>query len=175
MKPGTMNENRTKHFSAGKIAGLAIVLLLAGGLAYGYFQAQATEIVVYKSPYCGCCVKWVEHLEANGFTVKSVSVDNMNAIKKDAGLPSGLASCHTAIVDDRYVVEGHVPAEDIAELLQDRPDIKGLAVPGMPAGSPGMESPDPVRYEVLAFDEDGAVRVYDRHQGHEDPSDQPGR
>lgn len=87
----------------------------------------------------------------------------MNAIKQDVGLPTGMASCHTAIADGRYVIEGHVPAAEIIELLEIQPDIHGIAVPGMPIGSPGMEGPNPVTYEVFAFNESGDVHVRARY------------
>ena len=105
---------------------------------------------------------WVSHLERHGFRVKSTDVRNMAPVKRQAGVPRALASCHTARVDG-YVVEGHVPAEDIERLLADRPDVIGIAVPGMPIGSPGMEGPNPQPYDVLAFDEDGAVTHFASH------------
>ena len=105
---------------------------------------------------------WVAHLEENGFTVKATDVPNINRVKQTAGVPGQVASCHTAIVDG-YVVEGHVPAEDIKQLLADRPAIKGIAVPGMPIGSPGMEGPNPQPYDVIAFDEDGDLTRFASH------------
>ncbi len=122
-------------------------------------------VEVYQSPTCGCCTLWVDHLRDEGFTVNAHMVDDhrLTQIKIDAGLTRELASCHTGIVDG-YVVEGHVPAEDVARMLRERPDIAGIAVPGMPIGSPGMEvgdRRDP--YDVLAFDKDGNVTVYASH------------
>ena len=122
-------------------------------------------VEVYQSPTCGCCTLWVDHLRDEGFTVNAHMVDDrrLTQIKIDAGLTRELASCHTGIVDG-YVVEGHVPAEDVARMLRERPDIAGIAVPGMPIGSPGMEvgdRRDP--YDVLAFDRDGNVTVYASH------------
>jgi hypothetical protein len=105
----------------------------------------------------------VKHLEANGFEVRAVDTGDMNAVKKQAGLPRDLACCHTAIVNERYVVEGHVPAADILRLLESGADLKGLAVPGMPGGSPGMESAPAQPYEVIAFDEQGNRHVYASH------------
>lgn len=122
----------------------------------------APEIVVYKSPTCGCCAKWNDHLSDAGFIVEAHDMDDMNAIKGQHGLPADLRSCHTAIVDG-YVIEGHVPAADIQKLLQARPDIKGLAVPGMPLGSPGMEHPNPQAYEVIAWEADGTRSVFSEH------------
>ena len=124
--------------------------------------ALAVEIAVYKSPTCGCCSKWVRHLEANGFTVKAYDVQDVYAVKDRYRVPEPLAACHTAFVDG-YVIEGHVPAADIQRLLAERPRVTGLAVPGMPAGSPGMESDKPVRYEVMSFDAAGETKVFARH------------
>ena len=124
--------------------------------------AMAAEITVYKSPSCGCCSKWIEHLEANGFTVKTEDVADINAIKSEFGISRELASCHTAIVDG-YLVEGHVPAQSIQRLLTERPQVAGLAVPGMPTGSPGMEGPNPQRYDVIAFDAAGGRRVFESY------------
>ena len=107
---------------------------------------------------------WVAHLEQNGFTVRATDVPSLTPVKRQAGIPRGLASCHTALVDG-YIVEGHVPASDIKRLLAERPDVRGIAVPGMPIGSPGMEGPNPQPYDVLAFDEDGAVSHFASHQG----------
>ena len=98
-------------------------------------------ITVYKTPSCGCCVKWVEYLQKEGFEVKSVNRDDLAPIKQRAGVPPAMSSCHTALVDG-YVVEGHVPAQAIRKLLQERPNTLGLAVPGMPANSPGMGEMD---------------------------------
>jgi hypothetical protein len=118
---------------------------------------------VYESPTCGCCASWAGHLRAYGFPVEEVHVDDVQAVKAHYGIPDSLQSCHTAVVDG-YVVEGHVPAGDIARLLTERPEAAGLAVPGMPTGSPGMEvSGRPAeRYEVLLVDE-AAATVFARH------------
>ena len=119
------------------------------------------EIRVYKSPTCGCCEKWVEHLRAEGFTVHTTDVPDVTPIKLENGVAPELSACHTAFVGG-YVVEGHVPASDIRRLLAERPKVAGLAVPGMPVGSPGMEGPRAVPYEVLSFGEQG-VRVFSKH------------
>ncbi|MGR9053127.1 MAG: DUF411 domain-containing protein, partial [Gammaproteobacteria bacterium] len=111
------------------------ILLLANA---AYAEQTETEVVVYRSPSCGCCGKWIEHLRENNFNVKEIAVDDMSVIKKRYGVPNNLASCHTALVDG-YVVEGHVPASDIKALLSSKAKINGIAVPGMPTGSPGME------------------------------------
>ena len=128
----------------------------------GLASAAPTNITVYKSPTCGCCGKWIEHLEANGFKVKAVNQADVSPIKQQHGVPYALGSCHTALVDG-YVIEGHVPADDIKRLLRERPKAVGLAVPGMPTGSPGMEGPNPERYETLLFEKDGKSRPYAQH------------
>lgn len=125
---------------------------------------EAPTIQVYKAPTCGCCGLWVEHLEDEGFDVETIDVNSSElvAVKQAKGLDSDLMSCHTAIVGD-YVVEGHVPASDIARLLAERPDIAGLAVPGMPAGSPGMEvAGQSDAYDVVTFG-GGERRVWASH------------
>jgi len=114
------------------------------------------NIVVYKSPTCGCCADWVDHLEAEGFTVDVHDRNDMNSVKSLLGVPAQLASCHTATVGD-YVIEGHVAAAEIKRLLQEQPKAVGLAVPGMPIGSPGMEMDDKrMPYDTLLFDRDKA-------------------
>lgn len=123
---------------------------------------RATEITVYKSPTCGCCKAWVEHLEQNGFSVTAHDVADVNPYKQRYGVTLALASCHTAVVEG-YVVEGHVPASDIKRFLTEHPMARGLAVPGMPAGSPGMESPNPEPYAVMRLNPDGGSEVYARH------------
>ena len=121
-------------------------------------------ITVYKSPTCGCCSKWITHLEEEGFEVDRRDLMNVTPIKQNLSVPQRLSSCHTAVVDG-YVVEGHVPADDIKRLLNERPDVTGLAVPGMPIGSPGMEVPgrgvDP--YDVIAFG-NGEKTVFAEHR-----------
>ncbi len=123
---------------------------------------SAADVIVYKSPTCGCCKLWIDHLKANGFTVKAHDTENVIAHKQRLGLLPELAACHTAVVNG-YVIEGHVPAADIKRLLKEKPKITGLAVPGMPMGSPGMEGPVKESYEVKAFDKNGRVTTYSRH------------
>lgn len=118
------------------------------------------DIVVYRSPTCGCCGKWLAHLNAHGFHVDDNRVDDMQDIKDQYGVTSSLASCHTAIVQG-YVVEGHVPAGDIKTMLKNKENIKGLAVPGMVTGTPGMEMGDQRSpFKVIAFDANGQLKVY---------------
>jgi hypothetical protein len=122
---------------------------------------DADVIQVYKSPTCGCCGDWVEHLREHGFEVEVVDRPNMAAVKSELGLPGDMASCHTAIIAG-YLVEGHVPAPDIQRMLAERPEVAGLAVPGMPVGSPGMEveGRPADAYDVLAFDRQGTTSVW---------------
>ncbi|MEN8167256.1 MAG: DUF411 domain-containing protein [Pseudomonadota bacterium] len=121
--------------------------------------AEAADVVIYKSPTCGCCKNWVSHLQENGFTVEVHERRNMSPIKTELGVPRQLQSCHTAKVGG-YVVEGHVPADVITRLLKEKPPVKGLAVPGMPMGSPGMEGPRKDPYDILTFQESGKTSVY---------------
>ncbi len=122
--------------------------------------ADATRTVeVYKSPTCGCCTAWVEHLQANGFTVNVTDLNDLTPIKLSNGITHELASCHTALVGG-YVIEGHVPAREIVRLLDERPPVVGLAVPGMPMGSPGMEGPRSEPYDVLSYDRNGNTRIF---------------
>lgn len=141
-------------------------MMLGGGIAlavlatvFTWKDADAEDITVYKSPTCGCCSKWVDHLKENGFSVEVHEQGNMTPIKEQFGIHPQYQSCHTAVVDG-YIVEGHVPAEDIKRLLARKPAIKGLAVPGMPMGSPGMEGYRVDRYNVLAIEKEGGYSVY---------------
>lgn len=123
--------------------------------------AGRDTVTVYKSPTCGCCTAWVDHMRNAGYHVIAIDTAAVDAIKRRHGVPEQLGSCHTAVVGG-YVVEGHVPAADIARLLSERPDVKGIAVPGMPVGSPGMEGGTPERYDVISFGPRG-TRVFARH------------
>jgi hypothetical protein len=139
--------------------GVAVVVLagLAGWLWIP--TAKALDITVYKSPYCGCCTQWEDHLRENGFNVKSEPVSDLVPIKAKYGVTQQLAACHTAVVEG-YVVEGHVPADLIKRLVQEKPQVAGLAVPGMPQGSPEMEQGLKEPYDVLTFDANGNTAVY---------------
>lgn len=119
-------------------------------------------VEVWKSASCGCCRAWVKHLQDAGFRVRVTEVDDVAPVKRQFHVPPRLSSCHTAVVNG-YVVEGHVPAADIARMLKEQPKIRGLFVPGMPVGSPGMEGPNGARYEVLALDDAGKVTVFAVH------------
>ena len=119
---------------------------------------------VYKSPTCGCCGAWVDHMKENGYDVVVHEQQNLQSIKEKAGILPGQGSCHTAFIDG-YAIEGHVPAADVDRLLAERPDARGLTVPGMPVGSPGMEMGDRKdAYDVLLFDENG-TEVFSHHPG----------
>jgi hypothetical protein len=121
-------------------------------------------VTVYLSPTCGCCGLWADYMEEEGFEVRRHEVPNIGEVRTRLGVPPMLGSCHTAVVGD-YLVEGHVPAEDVRKLLAERPDAVGIAVPGMPIGSPGMEVPGraPQAYETYLFTADGRARVFARH------------
>jgi hypothetical protein len=140
---------------------VAAICALAGVPA---FAAKAMRVEVYKSPACGCCGKWAEHLQQNGFAVTVHEIRDVTGFRTRLGVPQELASCHTALVDG-YVVEGHVPAADIHRLLKERPQARGLAVPRMPRGSPGMEAARGDPYDVLLIHADGATRVYRSYAG----------
>ncbi len=116
-------------------------------------------IKVYKDPNCGCCKEWVKHLEANGFKVETMDMPDLSLLKQKYAVKPEIQACHTAIVGG-YVVEGHVPADLIKKMLKEKPAIAGLAVPGMPQGSPGMEGANKERYNVLTFDRAGRTTVY---------------
>ena len=138
-------------------------LVLAAMLLFSWaVQAGEPKAMVYKTPTCGCCSKWIEHLEENGFEVKSKNLSDVNPVKRMNGVPMRLASCHTAIIGG-YFVEGHVPAQDVKRLLAERPNVAGIVVPRMPVGSPGMEGPNPEAYSVLAVKKDGSTEVFSRH------------
>ena len=134
--------------------------------SYAETTEEKLNITVYKSPTCGCCSKWVDHLTENDFEVQTHDTQNMDKVKQMAGITPELSSCHTAMIDG-YVVEGHVPAADIKRLLKERPDIKGLTAAGMPMGSPGMEMPDGRKdeYQVLSIGKDGKTSVFAEHGG----------
>jgi hypothetical protein len=122
------------------------------------------EMTVYKSPTCGCCTSWVEHMQKSEFKVSVVETDELNAIKNKLGVPTELTSCHTAKVGN-YFIEGHVPAEDVKRLLTEKPDVLGIGVPGMPLGSPGMEVPsgETQPYTVTMVNKDGSLSIFSSH------------
>lgn len=119
-------------------------------------------IDVYKNPNCGCCGKWVEHMQSAGFKVRVHELGEVAPMRQKLGMPERYASCHTAKVGN-YLLEGHVPAADVKRLLRERPKAIGLAVPGMPAGSPGMEGPPPASYNTLLVKSDADSLIFARH------------
>ena len=146
---------------------IAISFLLAvavSGCSQSTAETSLPGVTVHKSATCGCCQLWVDRLRGAGFQVEVRNEDNLNEVKQRVGIPYGMGSCHTAEVGG-YFVEGHVPMDDIKRLLRERPDAKGLTVPGMPAGSPGMEVPsghvEP--YDVLLVKRDGTTAVFSHH------------
>lgn len=146
-----------------KRAGVGAVLVggLLGTMAFlPMEQARPIAITMYKSPTCGCCGAWGDYMKANGFAVTVKDMDNLAPIKADVGVPGRLQSCHTAVVAG-YVVEGHVPADLVKRLLTEKPRVVGIAVPGMPVGSPGMEQGTTKQpYDVLTWDAQGRTTVY---------------
>ncbi len=141
------------------------ILLLGGVVLVMSFRPAGpdadADMHVYKTATCGCCAKWVDHMRAAGFTVSVENVMDINAVKRRTGVPLDLGSCHTAVVGD-YVIEGHVPARVVRAFLAEAPEVLGIAVPGMPIGSPGMEGANPRPYDVLAFDRNGNRGVFER-------------
>jgi len=123
-------------------------------------ESSAMDVVVYRSPTCGCCSKWVAHLKTQGFNVQDNVIEDIQKIKDQYSISGPLASCHTAVVNG-YIVEGHVPATDIKTMLLEKPEISGLTVPGMVVGTPGMEMGDKkAPFKVIAFDKDGKTQIY---------------
>ncbi len=147
----------------------AVLLLSLFAAAYNN-QSYAGEKVItaYKSSTCGCCKSWILHLEESalikdmGYKIKAVDSSNMSLIKDNMGVPPGARSCHTAMIND-YVIEGHVPAQDIIKLVQEKRDVAGLAVPGMPMGSPGMEGSRVDHYSVYEFDLQGNAAIVNQY------------
>jgi hypothetical protein len=164
----TTGLNRSKRWIA------VISLLAVTGTAIAWFGIRTTVadsvgIVVHKTPSCGCCNNWIAHLRDNGFEVSVVDVSSTQPTRERLGVPRRLGSCHTAQVGE-YWVEGHVPADLVQRLITEQSgDIRGIAVPGMPMGSPGMEGPNPVTYDVLAYGSDGQVTIYATRHGRQSP------
>jgi hypothetical protein len=147
------------------VVAVAAIIIAVFWLQLPSTKAEVAEIVVYKTPTCGCCVNWIDHLRDSGLNVRAVDVPSTLPVHEEFGVPRRLGSCHTAIVGD-YWVEGHVPADLVQKLMDEKPgDITGIAVPGMPMGSPGMEGPNPVEYQVVAYGKDGEFTLYATRQG----------
>jgi hypothetical protein len=154
-----------KYCDVARFAGIAILasLVSASGPASNERSPSATNVMVFKDPNCGCCREWVEHLRKHAFSVTVRDTSDVSGAKRTGRVPESLYSCHTGFVNG-YVIEGHAPAGDIQRLLKEKPKVAGIAVPGMPVGSPGMEIGDRKdRYEVIAFKRDGSTQVFARH------------
>ena len=149
-------ETASRRSVLGLIGVGTLALLLPAGRAVA---ARSRAIKVYKSPYCGCCGAWTKILARAGFEPEVFKTNDLAPVKRLAGVPAKLESCHTAFIDG-YVVEGHVPVEAIEKMLAERPKIVGIGVPDMPIGSPGMPGPDPEPFSVIAFAADGRQTVY---------------
>jgi hypothetical protein len=153
-----MKKDLRKSFAVGT-AFLALTLVTAAATPSADPNPSQTKITVYKDPSCGCCKSWIEHLIKHGYRVDAKDTPAMTEVKRTLGIPDALTSCHTAVVNG-YLIEGHVPAADIARLLKEKPKVAGLAVPGMVTGSPGMEGPTKQHYQVLSFDKNGKTKVF---------------
>jgi hypothetical protein len=137
--------------------GAGALVLLVPPLPAGADESRVIEI--YKTPYCGCCGQWSKILANEGFETKVYEIDDLTPVRELVGLPEELESCHTAVIDG-YVVEGHVPVEAIEKMLSERPPIAGIAVPGMPSGSPGMPGPEPEPFDVISFTPGGRHELF---------------
>ena len=138
-----------------------LILVLSSPLAI----AQKMPLVeVWKSDSCGCCTEWVKHMQKNGFATKIHRVEDNSPVRRALGMPDRMASCHTAKVEG-YVIEGHVPASDVRKLLAEKPKARGLAAPGMPQGSPGMDIPNSPPFHTYLVRSDGATQIYAKHEG----------
>jgi hypothetical protein len=151
--------------SRNALMAVAFAAVAALGIVAAQQQRPGAPLLeVFKTPTCGCCSQWVEHMRSNGFTVRTTDLNDLSEIKRSRGVPDQVQSCHTGVVNG-YVVEGHVPANDVHRLLKEKPAIAGIAVGGMPVGSPGMEVPGTKAqpYNVMSFDKSGAIRVFAKH------------
>ncbi|MGB3137184.1 MAG: DUF411 domain-containing protein [Nodosilinea sp.] len=141
----------------------ALSIAIALGIAAPAWAAGEPELMVYRSPTCRCCASWINHMKDAGFHVQDIVTGDMASIKAERGVPKAAASCHTAIAAG-YIIEGHVPASDVQRLLSERPNLLGIAAPGMPVGSPGMEMGDRVDpFTVVSFTQSGETAAYAEH------------
>lgn len=145
--------------TGGSSTGASEISATSASLPAQSASASLVPIKVYKDPNCGCCKEWITHLEQNGFKVEVMDLPDLSAVKAKHGVKQELQACHTGVVGN-YTVEGHVPADLIHKMLKEKPSIAGLAVPGMPMGSPGMEGAIKEKYDVLTFDRAGRTTVY---------------
>ncbi len=141
---------------------LSSVLLISALASASALAQSLPKLEVYKSPHCGCCGKWIDHMKSNGFKVEIHDVEDVPGNRKKLGMPEKFASCHTAKIG-AYLVEGHVPAADVKQMLKEKPKALGIAVPSMPAGSPGMDIPNSPPYETLLVQSDGSSKVFAKH------------
>lgn len=154
------------------LAYAALIIVVAGGAIWyiinDYYdtkaarQSQQADIVMYKNEGCQCCDKWAHYMQGSGYSVKTVSSRVLSQVKAEQGIPQNMGACHTAVIGD-YVVEGHVPAEDVKRLLREQPDAKGIVVPGMPASSPGMNTALNEPFKVYLLKNDGSTELYAQH------------
>ncbi|MGE0449503.1 MAG: DUF411 domain-containing protein [Vicinamibacterales bacterium] len=160
-----MNIPYTRRYRWTSTALVALALAWTGGVWIAAQPAKPgrPQLTVFKSATCGCCRNWVEHMRTNGFDVRAIDVDDIDAVKREHGVPASAASCHTGIVNG-YVIEGHVPADAVHRLLREKPAVAGIAVPGMPVGSPGMEVPggQTQPYAIVSIDKGGKTAIYER-------------
>ena len=149
-----------------RFIGIAVLALVTASFGALHFMSAAAAdkpvITVYKGRFCGCCSSWVEHLKESGFDARVHEVSDLTPYREKYGVPEALASCHTAVIGG-YAVEGHVPAADIRRLLRERPQARGIAVPAMPMGSPGMPGSRKDPFDTLLFDASGKYVVFERH------------
>jgi len=161
-----LNKRLNKHSNKSVLGSILLIATFSMVVLFNTSMLQADSALpiatVYKSPTCGCCGKWISHLEANGFKVTAKNSNNLASIKQQLGIQPQLQSCHTAQIGN-YIVEGHVPAADIKRMLAEQPDIDGLAVPGMPMGSPGMEGARKDNYDVLAIKKGNNPKVFNSY------------
>jgi hypothetical protein len=160
------NESSPSFLKQSLTKALLVTGIIGGSLFYTLSAQAELDIKVYKNPSCGCCGNWVKHLKENGFNANVTATQNRRPIQLKMGVPLDRGACHTAVIDG-YFIEGHVPAADIKRLLTEKPNIAGLTVPGMPVGSPGMESNKypAMDYKVLAIDKAGATSIFAEHKG----------
>ncbi|KQY86595.1 MULTISPECIES: DUF411 domain-containing protein [unclassified Brevundimonas] len=144
------------------LLGVGLIMSMAGTACAQ--TARSRNLTVFKTPSCACCDGWISHMRAAGFTTAITVLESLESVRRSRGMPDALASCHTGLIDG-YLIEGHVPAEDVIRLLAERPTAVGLAVPAMPLGSPGMETPEGRKepYATLLVLRSGASRVFARH------------
>ncbi|MEO5812581.1 MAG: DUF411 domain-containing protein [Rhodanobacter sp.] len=150
-----------KHLFAQSLGALVLGLAISPAVTWAA-TAVTNAVAVHHDPACGCCLNWISYMQAQGYVVTAHGDQSMAVVKARLDVPANVASCHTAQIGG-YVIEGHVPVEDIRRLLAEHPDAVGLAAPGMPMGSPGMEMGVPERYDVMLIGRDGSSQVFATH------------